>query len=1438
MPSLAPTARVAVELGISQRLRHIPAVIGIDGDVLQKARERGRVEGIFERRFAHTHVGLRLRVAALPTIGATTACKEAVAASSRLVAAGAKVDVALTLVVVCAQGEAAAAGVQAGDQLVLVGRADVESLGSACMTDRHHRSRNSDGIDLPYLPVENEGAGYVTPPGGKMLLRAANALLRVASRPVSVTFRRPTLAELATSEAGSRCGSSVTVEVQKAEHDKREDCNVYPVCVAILAVAPAPAWGANVVENWVVHRRFRAFDELRALLSNLEERAGGDAARLMLPMEEGGTGLPKFPSKLQVGSWLGGSNEERQRGLQEWLGAALRARHTMCGDARLALDDFLGMEAHTRHRRPRRRRPHGAIPHGRQDNSGPNTTSSGDKKSVNVGVLHVQGSSTGGNVDAAEKLIPTVMETASKAHSQAPIRPLPAAVVIALSESEAVPPAHIALLHALYAQYNPGRLISEASQGGEQDPHGVLFIARLLKKFCGQEHQLFERLDQRYGKGCTARLRQCFSRRAGPTLAQFNGSNDREECRAGTVREQLIAFYEKYNPAKLEDNEGLERILKQYAGREEQLFCLLRDKYCSLQSKEKTAKIVNVTEPESETNFDDAMLDKTFVEQLRSFYRLHQPAYANDNVDKLAAKFAGREQELLQRIRAKYGVAPEWTPKVSLTATPETRDEVMIDAVPGVVEGETVAELQAKAKVDAEDGSTSEDAEDGSTSEKSENFYVQRKANSQGEADVQSESEAKADTNADTMDFVISNDECNCDRTGAASESNAGVGARTEEQIAPLSTPIMDTRGSEPLPSAAPEMATSTATLSARAQPSSSVDVTIVAGSEVFSQLQRLPSPSTAVDALCESHSSTPDVLLATVRALDADDEQNMTDNHQTLGAFLASLGLGRYAAVFAAEAIDGETLLMLGADAGEGSNNGGSSADEASLMCHELLPAASNMAFQCLRRRHECKQLGEISSNDNERWAPASFQTRSADKLTNEKQKCSQIAIAQQLASADLLWLAEVLRILLQRGSAASKNKVEKITCLGSGTTSTNASVTQEPNILPVNDSVDDHVDTETDCADTVSDAPQANCKEDGFAGLLAAARSSVEEEAQRVLAEAAPAGNMNANDTDNFVVVPQNEATALHISTRAITATIDGDGADDASDDLFCRREAAKWADEVAEKERERRIAEMTAQNEAIKCAEELERSKRKVIAHNAMERERQRRVQAQREDALEAQNEEAERRSAARIAANNSAAQELQRCKEEWHSLCAQQAAEWKKAREQRDEARRRICHLQQVETAQHLALQAHLEAKARLQRSEAQAEALVAMDAEQARRIELAVEAASAQAKVRESARTTALMAAEAERERRIAEWHAIAADEANTRAAGRVAAMQAAEGERQRLLAMALTEAQASAEERAAEGLRARALEHDERERRVGAAASAAARNALEREANR
>ena len=462
----------------------------------------------------------------------------------------------------------------------------------------------------------------------------------------------------------------------------------------------------------------------------------------------------------------------------------------------------------------------------------------------------------------------------------------------------------------------------------------------------------------------------------------------------------------------------------------------------------------------------------------------------------------------------------------------------------------------------------------------------------------------------------------------------------------------------------------------ARTQPSHPADVRVVAAHHSLSQLQRLSTPSIAADALCESRSSTPDTLLATVRTFDADDEESETDNDRLLGALLISLGLGRYASVFAAEAIDGETLLMLGADANEASNNGGSHTGDASFMCDELLPAATEAALECLRKRHECMQLGNISSLDDEQWAPLSYQTRSPDVSSNDEHEDSEMAIARQLASADLRWLTEVLRILLQRESEVNNKMAEKITQEEPDTTSTIVSAAQESGALPVNDAFDDSVDGHADDTDIASNDPQEISEEGGFAQLLAAARSSVEEEAQRVLAEAAPAGNMAANGIHGDIAssAPETNATVSQMPVPAISEPNDGRCNDDASNDLFGRREAAKWAEKVAEQERERRIAEAAAHEEGAKRAEELERSKRTAYARKVAEEEMQRRIQAQHKDALAAQLAEEERRNAARNAANACAAQELQRHENEWRKLCTQQAAEWKAASERRDEARR--------------------------------------------------------------------------------------------------------------------------------------------------------------------
>ena len=70
LPSLAPTARVALELRGAECLRCLPSLTTGAGHG-SAGGERGRIEGIFERQFFHTHVGLRLRAAALPTLGAT-----------------------------------------------------------------------------------------------------------------------------------------------------------------------------------------------------------------------------------------------------------------------------------------------------------------------------------------------------------------------------------------------------------------------------------------------------------------------------------------------------------------------------------------------------------------------------------------------------------------------------------------------------------------------------------------------------------------------------------------------------------------------------------------------------------------------------------------------------------------------------------------------------------------------------------------------------------------------------------------------------------------------------------------------------------------------------------------------------------------------------------------------------------------------------------------------------------------------------------------------------------------------------------------------------------------------------------------------------------------------------------------------------------------------
>jgi len=107
-----------------------------------------------------------------------------------------------------------------------------------------------------------------------------------------------------------------------------------------------------------------------------------------------------------------------------------------------------------------------------------------------------------------------------------------------------------------------------------------------------------------------------------------------------SVRARLIKFYEVYNPAKLDDEQAIDELLRRYQGREQQLFSDLETKY--ILSGPKTAYVRKKMEikPISKTNVILKTLSRLYHENIRdveaafAFPEFHTPLL--DEVDFLA----------------------------------------------------------------------------------------------------------------------------------------------------------------------------------------------------------------------------------------------------------------------------------------------------------------------------------------------------------------------------------------------------------------------------------------------------------------------------------------------------------------------------------------------------------------------------------------------------------------------------------------------------------------------------------------------------------------------------------------------------------------------------------------------------------------------------------
>ena len=142
----------------------------------------------------------------------------------------------------------------------------------------------------------------------------------------------------------------------------------------------------------------------------------------------------------------------------------------------------------------------------------------------------------------------------------------------------------------------------------------VTEIDRIVHEFKDREHDLFYQLVQKYGP-------------EPPIPVSTKPKPD--------VRTRLTTFLEKYSPSQLRG--GVDEILAQYQGRENELFYTLEGQY-------------NCIEPWKHRN--------AYRGALLRVYELHNPEKVGD-VDILLSKYPTRQEEMVRRLREHYGVTDE-----------------------------------------------------------------------------------------------------------------------------------------------------------------------------------------------------------------------------------------------------------------------------------------------------------------------------------------------------------------------------------------------------------------------------------------------------------------------------------------------------------------------------------------------------------------------------------------------------------------------------------------------------------------------------------------------------------------------------------------------------------------------------------------------------------
>ena len=176
-----------------------------------------------------------------------------------------------------------------------------------------------------------------------------------------------------------------------------------------------------------------------------------------------------------------------------------------------------------------------------------------------------------------------------------------------------------ARLTAFYEKYNPAKVKS---------------VEKTLEAYAGREEEMFEALVAKYGPEPVS---NSLDQQTGTAESGSTQATGLRTSGATNYKGRLTAFYEKYNPAKVQ---SVDKTLESYAGREEEMFEALVAKYG----------------PEPTSSSQSVSSD--YKARLTAFYEKYNPGKVS-SVDKTLQAYGGREEEMFAALVSKYGPEPQ-----------------------------------------------------------------------------------------------------------------------------------------------------------------------------------------------------------------------------------------------------------------------------------------------------------------------------------------------------------------------------------------------------------------------------------------------------------------------------------------------------------------------------------------------------------------------------------------------------------------------------------------------------------------------------------------------------------------------------------------------------------------------------------------------------------